>query len=253
MLLISGLSWNLLPAAHRIVKSPSLYLYNVPDTNPSIFQIPTETNINQPLFFIPTPNYRPDRCLPLPLSSRVILPCLYKYKNKYKCVLYNCALFYCTLSHLSAFRSYVYSYNLYPVPHLSTCAFIYCISGPFSAYPAPHLDWKKFSKTYPAMQIKCTVFIRTIHSAAFFYCISGYPASAYCISGCFLSFDSYVDLYNSYPAPTTNWTNQSTLYKFALCFLSAFHGYVYLYNSYPATQINWTVFRRIFIYCTYIR
>ena len=150
-----------------------------------------------------------------------------------------------TCQHLRATYTHS-SYNLYPVPQLSTCAFIYCISGPFSAYPAPHLDWKKFSKTYPAMQIKCTVFIRTIHSAAFIYCISGYPASAYCISGCFLSFYSYVDLYNSYPAPTTNWTNQSTLYKFALCFLSAFHGYVYLYNLYLATQINWTVFRRIF-------
>ena len=125
---------------------------------------------NQPLSFITTPNYRPDRLPPVQLSSRVIQPILYKYK--YKCDLYKCALFYCTLSHLSAFKSYVYSYNSYPVSPLNwtdyiktnlSAAFSYCTSVFFSAsdsyinlynsYPAPTLDLTNLS---------------TLHNIAFF-------------------------------------------------------------------------------------
>ena len=44
-------------------------------------------------------------------------------------------------------------------------------------------------------------------------------------------------------------TNQSILYKnaFFYCtprYFSASHGYVYLYNSYPVPPLNWTVFRK---------
>ena len=137
MLLISGLSWNPVPAVYRTVKPPSLYPCKVPVTSPcaspTTFRLHIDIKINQPLSCLTILNYRPDRLPPVLLSSRVMTN---------QSILYKCAFFYCTLCHSSAINGYVYSYNSYSVPPINrtdfrstnlSAASAYCTSGYFSA------------------------------------------------------------------------------------------------------------------------
>ena len=274
MLLLSGLSWNPVPAAdltikHRLpvllssrVAANQSFLYkNANYCCPPCFSSASHGYVNLYNSYPASPfdrsalkktflssNYRLNRYPPLPLSSRVVLniSILYKYVPRYcyvhchviKIIRNKIAPYYCTMCYCYASHGYVHLYY---------------------SYPDPPVNWT--SVYDPASHCHVNKLIR--NKIALCYCTTCYRSA----------FHGYVHLYNSYPDPPVNWTiffnlavtsahstslvtlGSYNLVNKSTCYSSTSHVYLYLYKSYLDPPLNRSIFFNLSAttaYCTYV-